>query len=161
MTSVSFIVATIDRPSLARTLDSIEVLPGDEVLVVAERPPACLRPDVHRFVECQRGNDWGHSERNYATPLARGAFLSFMDDDDYYAPGHRAAMAAAIEANPTGPTIFSMRLHHMAGTVLWRHQEIVCGNVGTPMFFAPNDLGKLGTWPPVYGGDCTFMQSCR
>jgi hypothetical protein len=94
-------------------------------------------------------------------PQAVGDFLSFMDDDDYYSPGHRDAMEEAMTVNPAGPTIFSMRLHHMGGLVLWQDQEIRCGNVGTPMFFVPRDVNKLGTWPPHYGGDCTFMQTCR
>jgi hypothetical protein len=163
--NVSFIIATLG-PSLERTLQSIETYPVDEILIVSDARvdmaayPAAQRPGV-RFLHHPPGGDWGHSERNFAMPLAAGDFLSFMDDDDYYSLGHRAAMEEAMLDNPNGPTIFSMRLHHMGNYVLWRDTEIRCGNVGTPMFFVPRDVSKLGTWPPYYGGDCTFMQSCK
>lgn len=165
--NVSFIIATVCRPSLERTLRSIETRPGDEILIVSD-----MALNLHlqafaqgpspqtRFIHCPPGKDWGHSERNLAMPLATGDFLSFMDDDDYYSPGHRDAMEEAMIARPNAPTIFSMCLHHMGNVVLWQDQEVRCGNVGTPMFFVPRDLTKLGTWPPYYGGDCTFMQQC-
>lgn len=165
--NVSFIVATVGRPSLTRTLRSIETRPGDEILVVADEALSlhtqlgiCDIPQT-RFIHCPPGGDWGHSERNFAMPLARGNFLSFMDDDDYYAVGHREAMGQAAVEYPDTPTIFCMRLHHMGGLVLWQDKEVRCGQVGTPMYFLPNDQPKLGTWPPYYGGDCTFMQSCK
>jgi hypothetical protein len=166
MSSVSFIIATVGRASLERTIESIEPRPGDEILIVADESLNLhLRPLVHRnylrFLHCPPGHDWGHHERTFATPLAKGDFLSFMDDDDYYASGHRSAMDEAIAANPDGPTIFCMRLHHMGGYVLWRDKELRCGNVGTPMLLIPRDLDKIAPWPPHYGGDSTFIQSCK
>lgn len=164
--NVSFIIATIGRPSLVRTLQSIETKPGDEILVVADEALNLeslflAKNQQIRFIHCPPGHDWGHAERTFAMPLAKGDFLSFMDDDDYYSPGHRDAMEQAMRDHPNAPTIFSMRLHHMGGLVLWQDKEIRCGQVGTPMYFLPNDQSKLGTWPPHYGGDCTFMQSCK
>lgn len=158
---VSYIVTTIGRPTLQATLDSIEQRPGDEVLIVGtdlrlER----FRTRLHyTHLECPRGNDWGHSEKNFAMPRARGQFLTFMDDDDVYFRGARAAMERAAAEHPGIPTIFRMR--HSSGIILWRTKEIACGNVGTPMFFVPNMPSKLGTWAPYYGGDCAFMQSCK
>lgn len=161
--TVSFIIATKGRDTLQRTLDSIELFSGDEILVVGEQgvQTAFAPAPQTRFLECPRGYDWGHSERNFAMPQARGNFLSFMDDDDVYIAGHREAMQRAMTSHPDLPTIFRMRLNHMAGTLLWSEPEIRGGNVGTPMFFVPNDLAKLGSWPPVYGGDCTFIQECK
>lgn len=155
--NVSFIIASVGRPTLKRCLDSIESAPGDEIILVGEQEwiPG------YRYLYCPKGRDWGHSERNFAMAHARGHFLSFMDDDDLYVSGHRQAMADAMETHPCGPTIFRMRLNHMGGMVLWQTQNIVCGNVGTPMFFVPNDPSRLGFWPPYYGGDCTFIQSCK
>lgn len=157
---VSFIIATTGRPTLQRTLDSLEMWAGDELVLVSEVMPAGIRIPPCRFqwIECPRGNDWGHSERNYAMPRAHERYLSFMDDDDLYVRGHRVAMHRAHEQNPNGLTIFRMRLNHMGGLVLWREKKIECGNVGTPMAFVPNVPGKLGTWPPRYGGDCTFIE---
>lgn len=163
--TVSFIIATVGRPSLARTLRSIETRQGDEVIIVADAFDTVSAVfdelKTHRFLQCPRGGDWGHSERNFAMTQARCDFLSFMDDDDYYSAGHRDSMEEAMLAEPDSPTIFSMCLHHMGNLVLWQDREVRCGNVGTPMFFVPNDRSKLGAWPPYYGGDCSFMQSCR
>lgn len=155
--TVSFIIATVGRPTLQRCLSSIETRPGDEIILVGERE---FIPG-YTYLYHPKGHDWGHSERNFAMSRARGSFLSFMDDDDLYTPGHRDAFESAMKNDPDRPTIFCMRLNHMGGLVLWQTQHIACGNVGTPMFFVPNDPTKLGFWPPYYGGDCTFMQSCK
>lgn len=154
--TVSFIVPTLGRSSLTRTLRSIETLPGDEILLIGDaslglHPYSVHRPEI-RVIDCRPGNDWGSTERNFATPLARGEYLSFMDDDDAYAPGARAALESAANGKPS---IFRMR--YANGQTLWTDPEIRCGNVGTPMVFVPNALDRLGLWGPNVGGDTDFM----
>lgn len=153
---ISFIVATIGRPTLASTLASIELWPGDEVIVIGNVE---TRTDgAVRYVACPPGRDWGSTERNVATPLARGRFLSHMDDDDVYAPGARAAMARAMADNKL--TIFRMR--YANGNTLWQVPELRLGNVGTPMMFMPNDPEKLGQWGERMDcGDFYFLQTMR
>lgn len=154
---ISFIVPTIGRKSLARTLASIECLPGDEVLVVGsawkfDHPFA-------RHVPCMPGGDWGHAERNYATPMARCRYLAHIDDDDVYVPGMRALMADAIRRSPGKPVLFRMRYPN--GIMLWAEPELRCGNVGTPMMLIPNRPTMLGTWGSFVGGDCHFLETMK
>lgn len=155
---ISFIIATIGRPSLADTLQSIECWPGDEVIVIGNVE---TRTDGHvRYIASPPGHDWGSTERNIATPLATGRYLSHMDDDDVYAPGTRARMADAIAQAPEKFTIFRMRLPD--GSTLWRDPVVRWGNVGTPMMFMPNRPEKLGRWGEKQDcGDLHFLQTMR
>ena len=162
---ITFVVPTIGRPSLARTLDSIELWPGDALLLVGEpdlvAPVSRLFIDSRiRFVSCKRGNDWGHTERNFAAPHVRTPYVAHIDDDDIYAPGARGSMSDALYKTPNRPVIFKMRYPN--GLELWQSQVLRCGNVGTPMFLLPNDPAKMtGTWAPYVGGDFAFLEGCQ
>jgi hypothetical protein len=158
---ISFIVPTVGRPSLQATLRSIETYPGDEILIVGENIASVSVSSKKniRLIECPRGNDWGHSERNFATPMARGQYIAHIDDDDVYAPGSRAAMQDAITKNPGKPVLF--RMQYPCGISLWAEKRIFCGNVGTPMFLIPNMPTRLGVWKPFVGGDCAFLEACK
>lgn len=158
--NVSYIVPTIGRPTLPRTIASIETRPGDEILLVGDpsllfhvRPLLDQRPEMH-FLSCAPGNDWGSTERNYVTPFAKGDYLSFMDDDDAYVPGTRELFESVMNGCPS---IFRMSYHYIGGLTLWREPEIRCGNVGTPMVFVPNVPERIGLWGPNVGGDCDYM----
>jgi hypothetical protein len=161
---ISFIIATIGRPSLADTLASIECWPGDEILVIGElsRLEPFLTPDAIargvRFLHCAPGHDWGSTERNVATPLARGRYLAHIDDDDVYAPGHRALMADAITRTPDRLVIF--RMQYPNGSVLWQEPVVRWGNVGQPMLLIPNVPAQLGRWGEHQDcGDLHFLQT--
>lgn len=157
--SLSYIVPTIGRDTLKRTLDSIELRAGDEILLVGELCPEWVKPSpTLRFIECPRGNDWGHSERNYAIPFARGTHIAQIDDDDWYAPGARDLIQSAIDANPDRPAFFRMR--YPSGTELWREPVLAFGNVGTPMGIIPNVPERLGLFKSYHGGDFAFYASC-
>ena len=152
---ISFIVPTVGRKSLIATLRSIETLPGDEILMVSNGYRV-HDPRV-RFIDCLPGGDFGHTERNVATPHAKGDYIAHIDDDDVYAPGTRGLMADAIEKTPDRPVLFRMRYPN--GITLWRDKEIRCGNIGTPCFLIPNVPEKLGSWEPFVGGDCAFLET--
>ncbi len=161
---ISFIIASVGRASLAKTLASIETWPGDEILVVGNMGDV-VDPRV-TFVPHAPGGDWGHTERNVVTPLAQGRYLVHIDDDDVYAPVARALMAEAISTTPGRPIIFRMRFPN--GITLWHEPVIRCGNVGTPMMLIPNRptmLGQWGLWDakgkPAVGGDCAFLEGCK
>lgn len=157
--SVTYIVPTIGRASLARTLESIECFPGDEVLVVGSLPSISIDHSFVRFVSCPAGRDWGHAERNHATPLAKGRYIAHIDDDDVYVPGTRALMEDAMRMAPGYPIIF--RMQFPCGIVLWKEPEIRCGNLGTPCFLIPNRPTMLGTWGSFVGGDCHFLETSK
>lgn len=154
---ITFIVATLGRPSLQATLRSIETYPGDEILVVGAMTENPCR--IVRFIPHGPGGDYGHQERNDVTPLARGQYLAHIDDDDVYVPGTRALMESAIRAAPGKPTIFRMRFPN--GITLWENEEIRCGNLGTPCFLIPNRPTMLGTWGSFVGGDCEFLETSK
>lgn len=157
--TVTYIVPTIGRSSLARTLASIETRPEDEILVVSEEPVQEFiynRPEA-RHIPCPRGNDWGHAERNFATPLAKGKYIAHIDDDDCYVPGTRALFEEIMQTGR--PAIFKMRFPN--GITLWREPKIACGNLGTPCLIILNDPAKLGSWGSFVGGDCAFLESSK
>jgi hypothetical protein len=153
---ISYIVATVGRESLQTTLESIECWDGDEIIIIGK---VKTKDMGHvRCINCPPGNDWGSTERNIATKLARGRYLSHMDDDDVYAKGSRALFASAIIENPAKVTIFRMKL--LSGSVLWQDPEIRHGNVGTPMILMPNDPAKMGTWGENQDcGDLRFLET--
>jgi hypothetical protein len=166
---ISFIVPTVGRESLARTLASIETLPGDEVVLVgsvqalasAGAMTNCFagRNVLQRFIPCPPGRDWGHAERNFVTPLCRGRYLAHIDDDDWYAPGTRVWMQEAITQTPDRPVLFRMRFPN--GITLWQEPELRCGNMGTPCILIPNEPTKLGTFGSFVGGDCHYMETMK
>jgi hypothetical protein len=157
---ISFIVPTTGRATLQRTLDSIECWPGDEVLIVGQPRDVDVRGKAAQLVPMPPGGDWGNAERNVAMALAQTPYLAFIDDDDWYAPGARAAMADAIRTTPGRLVIFSMQFPD--GLILWAEPALRCGNVGTPMLLVPNDPARLGRWPTGrYEGDWGFLDSCR
>lgn len=154
---ISFLIATSGRPSLRKTLRSIETMPGDEIVVVGnveEKQDGNIR-----YIPCAPGHDWGHSERNFALPLCRGRYIAHIDDDDYYASGSRRIMGRALEEANGRPVIFRMR--YPCGVTLWREPKIVCGNIGTPMFVMPNQPEMFGTWGSFVGGDCHFLETSK
>ena len=167
---ITFVVPTIGRPSLAATLESIEAWPGDQIVIVAEldvlgeldavRVSSLAGQASVLLLACTRGNDWGHTERNFATPHVRTPYVAHIDDDDVYASGSRLVMSRAIHDTPNRPIIFKMRYPN--GLELWQSQVLRCGNVGTPMFLLPNDPEKMtGTWAPYVGGDFAFLEGCK
>jgi hypothetical protein len=164
---ISFVVATVGRETLARTLASIEAWPTDEIVVVGDVAAAArCRWGGHwgthvRCIGVARGpaGDWGGTERNLGMLKGPGRYLAFMDDDDTYAPLARKAIQDSINASPGRPMVFRMR--QPDGSVLWSDPVMREGNVGTPMFVVPNDRTRLGQWSGRRECDFDFTSSCR
>ena len=136
MSTISFIVPTIGRPSLQATVTSVERWVGDELLVIKHDPP---------------GGNWGNAERQHGQDIAKCDYLAFIDDDDVYVPGHRKMMADAIRECPSMPIVF--RIQYPNGQKLWqpsnfagRPPQIKNGNVSSQMFLFPNDKSMLAKW---------------
>lgn len=127
--TLSVIVATSGRASLAATLDSVaeQLEPGDELLV-----------------RCSDDDEFGHRTRQSLMEQARGSHLVFMDDDDQFARGALATMRQVAREHPGRVAIFRMR--YLDGTVIWTDPVLRGRNVSTQMFLVPNVPGKLGRW---------------
>ncbi len=119
--TISFIIPTIGRETLQRTLGSIEKRPGDEVFAIQFNPPSGM---------------WGNPERKEGIAKATCDYLAFIDDDDYYVPGHRQIMDHAIKENPDKPNLFRMKYPN--GDFRWKTKVMVPGNIGSPMILVPN-----------------------
>lgn len=167
--TLSIVVTTTSRPTLAQTLRSIrfqDFRVGDEVLLVCDGPQPTavslwnqlhLPGRVIHFPDGPHGY-WGHVVRNATLSECKGDFILAMDDDDIYTPGALTAVRKAVAENPTRPHIFRMSNHPAVGTV-WKVKEIKDANVGTPMFCFPNVQEKLGRYGMRYCGDLDFCSS--
>jgi len=134
--TISFIVPTVGRSTLAATVASIKRLPGDELLVIQHEKPS--------------GN-WGNDERQEGQDRASCEYVAFLDDDDIYVSDHRKIMAAAISANPGKPVVFQIqypdgRTLPRPSNILGRPPMIKNGNVSSQMFLFPNDKKMLSRW---------------
>ncbi len=127
--TITFIVPTIGRPSLAIALASIEARAGDEVLVIQHDPPS---------------GAWGNAERQDGTDRANGDYLAFLDDDNVYVPGHRALMDAAICEAPQRPILF--RIRYPSGRTIWTRRWVKNGNIDSQMILVPNRPEMLHDW---------------
>lgn len=126
---ISYIIPTIRRDTLKRTLDSIQKREGDEVIVVEDWPPTGM---------------WGNPQRNLGMSKATGDYLAFIDDDDYYVPEHRELQEQTIRENPNKPILFQMQYPN--GDVLWKEKKVIPGNIATGMILVPNFPERLYHW---------------
>ena len=141
--TVSFIIPTVGRDSIIKTLESIETYPGDEVLVVQFPPPPL---------------GWGGRERTAGIAASTGDYLAFIDDDDCYVPGVRSIMHQAALENPRElPIIF--RMQYPSGRYIWTYPALHCGNVGTPMIFVPNKKEMFPVWGDQRFADFNWLNS--
>lgn len=167
--TISLVIPTISRPTLARALASMrrqEWQAGDEVLLVGDgpQPVACSLWEQFRlpgrYLETPAPlGYWGHGPRNWIAENreATGRYLMALDDDDELPDQAVAIVRRILAESPDRPHIFRMTGTPVVGDC-WKVKEIREGNVGTPMLVAPNDPARLGRFAPRYGGDCDFIR---
>mgnify|MGYP002619630454 CR=1 FL=1 len=104
---VSVVIRSMDRPELDTALASVAAQSWSAIEVVVVE--ACgdghrrLSPLCGRFPVRQvgLGRRLHRCEAaNLGLEQARGAYLVFLDDDDWFMPDHVAQLVAALEANP-------------------------------------------------------------
>lgn len=171
--SISLIIPTIARATLANTLRSLKFQPwkgGDEIILVGDGPQPIAREFASQFklplkyIETVKPlKFWGHGIRNWINEnkIAKGRYLAALDDDDIWCPNTLVEIRKAINETPGYPLIFKMDWTAIGGKYLWTDKEIRRGNVGTPMLVCPNNdkLGRWGMGP--YSGDFDFIyQTC-
>ena len=155
MTTVSVIVPSVGRRSLARTLASITCWPGDEILVIGTWPSGVPRDPRARFLPCIAGQDTGATERRLGMTAARGDYLVFLDDDDTHYRTTRAVLAAVMTDAADRVTV--CRVRYPSGRTIWIDPVLRFGNVSGQMVVAPNDPARLGQWTSRYGQDFDFL----
>lgn len=126
---ISFIIPSINRSELKRTIDSIDLVTGDEIILEFDKPKSFA---------------WGNPQRNKGMARAKGNYLAFIDDDDWYVEHHREMMDLAIKQNPGVPILF--KLQYPNGKIIWDKPELVPGNVSTQMILVPNIPSMLHYW---------------
>jgi hypothetical protein len=145
MTTLSIIVASSGRPTLARTLESArsQMHDGDEILVSVNQ-------------DCP----WGHRARNQLMTAARGDAVMFIDDDDCYRPDALHCVRSWLAVEPGRMHMFRMR--YANGFELWTDRELRLGNVSTQMVVVPG-FRRAGfpyaPWQPRYEGDWDFIRT--
>src|SRR6266851_4883196 len=95
--TLSVVIATIGRPTLIATLESLRQLaPTDEILlltdgdhpqVISMLNSAGLACSSQHIVHQPQANDWGHTLRNLYSHRAKGERVLHIDDDDVYLDG--------------------------------------------------------------------------
>jgi len=182
--SISLVIATSGRPTLARTLASLRGQawePQDEILLIGDGPQP-LAADLWRqfrlpgrYLECPGGphRDWGHTPRNWVLDekLATGDYLAALDDDDVWTPDALGMIRKAIIFAPDGgpdveyrPLLFRMDCTRVPTLekVVWEQPEIRYANVGTGILVVPNRPAKLARYTPKHGGDIDMIRdTCR
>ena len=143
MAGLSVIVASLGRPSLARTLASIapQLEPGDELLV-----------DVNH------DQPWGNGARNRMIDKARrGNGLVFMDDDDVYAHDGLRVIRDAYASEPGSVHLFRMTY---GNELIWREPVVREGNVSTQIVCV--EAATAARFGDRYEGDFDFIEAaCR
>lgn len=161
---LTVIIATLGRPSLARTARSlVPQLDVDDEVIVATRFPERASGFVPYdrqwrvvYTACDEAYG-GANERNATMHLATGSHLCFIDDDDVYTPG---ALDAMRDAACDRPVIFRVDLTRLGTGVIWREPVLEYTNVSTQAFLVPNVPDKLGHWEAYQHGrgcDYTFI----
>lgn len=111
--TVSVIIATHNRPQLVpRAIESALAAGRDvEVIVIDDASPSneteevCRRYEGVRYFRATRNQRLGGA-RNLGILLSRGAFISFLDDDDTRLPGSIDEQRAVLLADPGADMIY-------------------------------------------------------
>lgn len=111
--TVSVIIATYDRPRLVpRAIESalaagrdVEVIVVDDASPTGETEEVCRRYEGVRYFRAARNQRLGGA-RNIGVALSRGAFISFLDDDDTRLPGSLDAQRELLLADADAAMVY-------------------------------------------------------
>jgi len=160
---ISVLTRSLNRPELARALQSVveqSYRPLEVVVVAAGIEPFDLpeidRGDVSMRV-VSRGLPLGLSAAaNVALDEARGEFLIFLDDDDYFLPPHIEGLYAALSADRDAVLAYS-------GVILENNAGEFTGLLPQPLQYSPRPLHNYNfisihcaLFPRRFARECRF-----
>jgi glycosyltransferase involved in cell wall biosynthesis len=132
-----------------------------EHIIVSDGPDPELRavefPDHVRYCELPehtRANGrWGTAARLAGISLARGEYITYLDDDDKYRPKHIEVLAKMLDDNPDIGFSYSLGNWVAPGdpTLIVdqfgkNHGQPCLGQIGTSTFMHRRELLNLATW---------------
>lgn len=166
---ITVIIPSVGRETLKATLASLvyQLTEADAVVVISEGENYETNATVYALADCypdldltyieRQGGCWGHPNRNYALDHhVHTSHVWTLDDDDQAAPGAIETLRKHMD-DPW--TIFRMTFgpgHPANGVTCWRYKQIMLGDIGTPMVFAPHTQARYGH---EYSGDFTYAQN--
>jgi len=172
ITALTVIVPTTGRPTLERTLRSFAGdLGGDDEIVVMSDGD---HPHIE-FLVSQLAKEypapvwtfaWEHPQGNWGHPLRNMALDKFVDtthvwtidDDDIAAPGAINTIRGYLMHDFV---IFRMHFgpgHPADGVTCWRYQQVMHGDIGTPMVVARKCAARYGLH---YSGDYDYAHELQ
>lgn len=170
----SFVIPTMSKPTLRRTLMSIQhggADAEDQIIVIGDgyNPEAkrmaeqcCPFMGIPYIYEQLPRKQGSGSARVVGIKKATGTHILFIDDDDQYQPGKLHYVREVVALNPELPHVFRMRNcnHDRAHWhALFEQPEVRMGNIGTPMVVLPNKQEKIAIWDDThFCADYFFFQ---
>lgn len=168
MTTLSVIIPTIGRPTLAEALASLVpagLSADDEVIVVCDGlelldqvgqvVQEARLPASARVLAIPRAGDHGHTPRNEAMEEARGDRIVSLDDDDLAEPGAYDRVRQLAAQHPDRPLV--LRFEAQDGRVIPYGPYLLKATIGTPAFVPVNRAGRLAPYASEHGGDWTHI----
>lgn len=146
---------------LNRCIPSIaaQTYPAIEHVIVSDGPDQALLEKIsslpvyasglhfNQLPEHPPASGWGTWARLHGIDLAKGEYITYLDDDDAYRPQHAAVLAAALDANPAAGFAYSRMVSHSpGGDMVIGTDPPFYGQIGTPMIMHRRDLLDVATW---------------
>jgi glycosyltransferase involved in cell wall biosynthesis len=168
--SVTAVIATIGRPSLARAVQSAldQTYAVDEIIVVAEADVQVSVPADDRIVVLRSCDGGGPARsRQMGIDVARGSVIALLDDDDAWSPAKLARQLAVADSIDGDHWIVSSRMSVLGpgarqrtwprrlikpgesvAEYLFRFDRLRFGNANlqTSTLCFPTDLGRCIRW---------------
>ena len=167
---LSCVVPTVGRPTLARTLDSLDAQPdadGLEVLVVADTfggLTADLQqardhvleerdPRRYRWVQYDAGFHMvGHPQRTMGAQLASAPWCWFSQDDNIAAHDALPSIRRVIvEQSKPRPLFFQVQTFWRA--IVWNTATLAENNIDADCLVFPQHIAQSVEWGMRYQGD--------
>ena len=140
--TISVVIPTMNRPTLARTVDSADG--ADEVIVVGDNlKPKVGQVRIHARARIPRREGRAAELRNIGMQAATQSWVAFMDDDDVFAPGAIEVIRGVV--SDVVPALYLFRMRDPWHGVLWRRPVVEVNNLGTPCLVCPSQGWK--PWP--------------